>query len=182
MRKIIALAIMLACCLQSPVQADDGTQPVVFLGSFSDMRATEEHQYGAEVRLWRQGSDLFGFFSYADGLSGDTPTGLLNDLKYEPKTGRLSFQAKLTMGWHYCNLHRASPAHDLFTFQGILAPAALSGNLQLFDGLHPEKQPEGKKVVLRKIAWNGGRHTDYQSRSQWDKEVREILNRLGPKW
>ncbi|MCL4501368.1 MAG: hypothetical protein M1438_05865 [Deltaproteobacteria bacterium] len=182
MRNMIALAIMLALCLQSPVQAGDDSQPVVFLGSFSNMRATAEHQYGAEVQLWQQGSDLFGFLSYANGLKGDTPTGLLEDLKYEPETGKLSFQAKLTMGRHYCNLHRGVSSHDLFTFQGILTPAALSGDLQLLDALHPEKQPQGKKVVLRKIAWNGGFQTDYQSWSQWDQEARTIMKRLGPKW
>lgn len=189
MRKMIALAVILGFCLESSAQAETGPPPVVFLGSFSNMRATEEHQYGVEVQLWRQGSDLFGFFFHAAGLSGDTPRGFLEEIQYDPQTGKLSFQAKLTVGRHYCEVHRGAPprywgvpSHDLFTFQGILTPASLSGDLQHFEALHLEKPLEAEKVVLHKIAWDYGRQTDYQSRSQWDREAQEILKFRGPKW
>jgi hypothetical protein len=182
MRIKIALTVILLWCTGPLVYAGDRIQQVVFLGSFSNLKFTEEHQYGAEVRLWRQGPDLFGFFSYAAGLRGDTPTGLLDHVKYDPETGKLSFQAKLTVGLHSCKLHPSVPSRDLFTFQGILAHSSISGSLRQWDGLHPEKQPEAEKVVLKKMDKAILGRTGYQSRSQWDKEAREMLKRLGPKW
>lgn len=182
MRKMIALAVILGFCLESSAQAETGPPPVVFLGSFSNMRATEEHQYGVEVQLWRQGSDLFGFFFHAAGLSGDTPTGLLANLKYDPKTGEISFKSKLTLGLHSCKVHPGMPSHNLVIFRGILAKSSISGTLTLADDLHPESQPEKEKVVLRKENRDDARHTAYQSRSQWDREAQEILKFRGPKW
>ncbi len=81
-----------------PIGSD---QQVTFVGSFSNMRYTEEHQYGDEIDLWRSGNQIFGHFLHSAGLAGDTPTGLIEDVKYDPKNGNLSFKAKLTMGQHY---------------------------------------------------------------------------------
>jgi hypothetical protein len=182
MKMLLATTLILVFFTVPMTGAGAELQPVVFLGSFSNMRATEEHQYGIEVRLWREGTGLFGFFSFAAGLSGDTPTGRLADIRFDPETGKLSFRAKLTVGRHYCKLHQGGPSQDLFTFQGILTPASLSGDLQHFEALHPEKPLEEEKVVLHKVNRQDGRRTDYQSRSQWERETQEMLRRLGPKW
>src|ERR1700687_2901591 len=101
-------------------------RPITFVGEFSNMRYTEEHAYGYSVQLWREGATVFGLFLASEGLAGDTPTGLLDDLKYDSRSGRLSFRAKLTMGLDA----RQQPSHDLFEFDGKLNTRAVSGVLK----------------------------------------------------
>src|SRR5207247_10781996 len=54
------------------------------------------------VELWQSGNSVFGLLDFADGLQGDTPTGLLQDAAFDPVSGRVSFKARLTVGLHYC--------------------------------------------------------------------------------
>src|SRR6059036_1337382 len=68
------------------------------VGAFSNMRYTEEHAYGYTVDLWRAGDCLFGFLLASEGLAGDTPTGLLEEVQYNERTGALSFRARLSTG------------------------------------------------------------------------------------
>ncbi|HEV7365229.1 MAG TPA: hypothetical protein VGN76_05250 [Gemmatimonadales bacterium] len=67
------------------------------VGAFSNMRFTEEHAYGYTVNLWRAGKCLFGLFEASEGLSSDTPTGLLKPARHAAAPGKLEFTAKLTL-------------------------------------------------------------------------------------
>ena len=180
--EIILAAVLLTGSLALEVRADVKPPPVISLGVFSNLKVTKEHQYGAEVRLWRQGKAVFGLFSYAEGLTGDTPVGLLEDLHFNMKSGQIFFRAKLTTWQHFCKIHHGLPSHDLFTFRGVLNKDLLSGKLDRYDVLHPEKQPMEEQVVLKRRALATDSLPTFQSRSQWDKEANEILRLRGPKW
>ena len=150
------------------------------LGQFSNYRFTEEHQYGAEVELWEDGKTILGTFSYSQGLAGDTPTGLLENISIDRATGKISFIAKLTMGAHYCKTHNNVPSRDLFSFEGNISKTAISGKLKHADGFHLNIAPTEENVVLKK--------TDevdlftYKSRSEWEVSMKSILKFRGPKW
>src|SRR5579864_7225240 len=119
-RPVVAMLSLIAVALgQAP-------RTIIFAGEFSNMRYTEEHAYGYSVELWREGATVFGLFLASQGLAGDTPTGLLDDLKYDARSGKLSFKAKLTMGID----ERQQPTHDLFEFDGALSARAASGVLK----------------------------------------------------
>jgi hypothetical protein len=180
--EIILAAVLLGGCLALEVRAEVKPPPVISLGVFSNLKVTKEHQYGAEVRLWRQGKSVFGLFSYAEGITGDTPVGLLEDLHFNMKSGQIFFRAKLTMGQHFCKNHHGLPSHDLFAFRGVLNKDSLCGRLDRYDGLHPEKPPSEEQVVLKRRAAATASLPTFQSKSQWDKEAKEILRFRGPKW
>ena len=48
------------------VRADPEPKKFTTVGSFSSMEFTEAHQYGSEVQLWKEGSNLLGLFSYSE--------------------------------------------------------------------------------------------------------------------
>lgn len=80
----------------SPVNA---ASSVEFLGSFSKVGVTEEHQYLYQLDLWREGQKVFGFYSFNAGLYGDgitrgVPWRIAGDIKGESlmlKNGHNSF-------------------------------------------------------------------------------------------
>jgi hypothetical protein len=87
------------CCSSgshsSQTRAFGAVSPV---GVFSSVRSTQEHAYGYSVQLWKDDGRLFGLFSAFDGPVGDAPVGLIDDVQYNSKDGKLHFQAKLTTG------------------------------------------------------------------------------------
>jgi hypothetical protein len=175
-RSVILLALVLFLAIAHAGQSSS----ITGLGTFSNFRFTEEHQYGAAVQLWREGDILFGLFSYSEGLIGDAPAGTLEKATFDPKTGRISFTARLTMGMHGCKLHNNVPSQDIFHFDGLLSGLSLSGTLVHADNLHQEQNPKKEDIVLKKSdEWV---ITQYQSREQWEVAMKNMLNSRGPKW
>jgi hypothetical protein len=175
-RSVILLTVVFLLAIAHAGQSSS----IIGLGTFSNFRFTEEHQYGAAVQLWREGEALFGLFSYSQGLIGDTPAGILEKVTFDPKTGRISFTARLTMGFHGCKLHKNVHSQDAFRFDGVLSELSLSGTLIHADNLHQELNPKKENVVLKKSdEWV---ITQHQSREQWEVAMKNILKLRGPKW
>ena len=70
-------------------------QELNYLGSYSFLRASSEHTYISEFRLWKSDKDIQGIFIFSYGLSGDPKpfiekiiSGSLNE------TGELKFKTK----------------------------------------------------------------------------------------
>lgn len=150
------------------------------LGQFSNYRFTEEHQYGEEVELWEEGKTVLGLFSYSQGLAGDTPTGMLENVSFDRATGRFSFNAKLTMGAHYCKIHNNVPSRDWFSFEGVINKSSIFGKLKHADGLHLDKAPTEENILLKKT--DEVELISYRNRSEWETSMKSILKLLGPKW
>jgi len=172
--------IVLLLALTTGVASAGSSQPFVLVGSYSNFRFTTEHQSGAGVDLWRDGSTPVGLFSYAAGPIGDTPAGRLEEVSFDPSTGRISFTARLTIGEHFCEVHSSVPSQDLFRFSGVLSERSLSGTLRLADNLHPERAPVEERVVL--LRSDGEPVVRYTSREQWESDIGPILKFRGPRW
>jgi hypothetical protein len=154
---------------------------LVFLGEFSNMRFTTEHAYGVSVELWREGASVFGLLDFADGLQGDMPTGLLQDVAFKPATGQLSFNVKLTSGLHYCPQHPSGvPSRDVFLFTGNLTDFRLRGKLTRSDTLHPDRKLPIEELVLKKRATADP--IAAANYVEWKRKVEPILKFRGPKW
>ena len=178
---MIKYAVALLCLMAflAIAQADE-FRKMTGLGAYSNYQFTEEHQYGSGVQLWREGSTLLGLFSHSQGLIGDTPTGILEKVSFDPKTGRVSFTARLTLGQHGCKVHANVPSQDVFQFEGVLTDRSLSGALKHADKLHPEQAPMEEKIILKKS--DDWIVTPYRNRAQWEADIKDMLRFRGPKW
>jgi hypothetical protein len=118
--------------------ADTPPMPAVsFVGYFTDIKTTGEHQYGSALILWQYKNTVVGFFYHADGVIGEVPRGVIDNVKLHPKSGKLSFDSTL-------------PSQDRFVFNGTLRKAAITGQLQRYDALHPEQKTIDSKVTLQR--------------------------------
>jgi hypothetical protein len=147
------------------------------------MRFTEEHAYGYTVELWKAGRCLFGLFEASEGLSGDTPTGLLLPVRHDAATGKVGFAAKLTMGvtkpkdgagW--------VPSRDSFAFTGHLSPRALQGRLSRSDQFRPEAKTPTENIVLPLSREQQEFMIQAGTLGEWRKQAEAILQARGPKW
>ena len=122
----------------------------VSLGHFSNYRYTAEHQYGVGLHLWRDGPTIVGLISYAEGLMGDTPTGSLENVSFDPANGQLSFNARLTLGQTVDKDHKWVPSQHVFRFSGVITKESISGTLKIFDIFHPDNKPIQENIDLKK--------------------------------
>jgi hypothetical protein len=158
------------------------TEPsIAFLGTYSNMRYTEEHAYGTQLDLWQQEEEIFGHFLHSAGLMGDPPTGRLENLIFDPKTGRLSFTARLTLGLDNCSEHEGAPSRDVFEFEGVLDRETITGALKYKNAFHPETPATREEITLKKIEEKYFGKI-YKNRAEWEEDSRQVLMFRGPKW
>jgi hypothetical protein len=163
-------------------EAIDSKQKIQFVGRFSNMSFTEEHQYGDRVDLWRTGENIFGHFLHSEGLAGDTPVGEIADVHYNSRSGALSFEAKLTTGEHYCKLHRGVPSQDLFKFKGTLKADSLEGELIHIEVLDDNHVISKENVLLKRPKVKEASNDPSETYGEWQKKSKVILGFRGPKW
>jgi hypothetical protein len=172
---LLITAALVPVCLA----ADTGS--VSFVGDFSNIHSTAEHSYGSSVQLWRQDDKLFGLFYAASGLSGDTPTGQLEDVQYDPATGKLSFKAKLSVGAVYMGKGKQEPTHDIFSFKGSLQNNIITGVLT-----HEEKHQTKPRPIVTRVRLTKSKTSESPLPSstydEWRQAADQILKVRGPKW
>jgi hypothetical protein len=169
--------------LKSHVQAP--AQPanrIKRLGVFTNMRFTKEHQYGYSVELWQEKDRLFGFFLVSESLTGDTPTGLLEDVVFDSKTEKLTFRARLSTGSTFNKNNEQVPTRDVYQFKGLLKGQRLTGILKYTDALRPSATSTKTNVSLRKSKIGSDSMIEAKSYEEWKNEADEILKFRGPKW
>jgi len=155
--------------------------PIERVGTFTNMRHTEEHAYGYSVELWRSGECRFGLFLASAGLAGDTPTGLIENFTADVRTGAVSFLARLTMGRLTAKNLDNVMSRDVYRFSGKLRRNSMRGTIAHTNALLPQDPGESYAVVLRRSK----KETDtWQAATfrEWQREARAILERRGPKW
>lgn len=158
------------------------TGSVKKLGVFTNMKFTQEHQYGYSVELWQEQDRIFGFFLSSQGLIGDTPTGLLEDVRFDSKTGKLEFRARLSNGSTFDKNNQQIPTRDVYRFKGFLKGQKLAGVLEHTDALSQSPVSKKANVSLQKSKSESAAMSKAKSYDEWKTEADEILNLRGPKW
>jgi hypothetical protein len=156
--------------------------PIDRVGTYTDMRYTEEHAYGYSVELWRSGNCWFGLFLASAGLAGDTPTGLIENFKTDSRTGAVSFAARLTMGRLTAKNIDNAMSRDVYRFSGKLGKHSLRGTVHHTNALLPQDPGESAAVLLRRSKKDWDASLPAATFREWQREVRAILERRGPKW
>ena len=139
------------------------TEPVKVVGEFTNVESNGEHQWGYSVQIWKQGDNIFGLISgdSASRLIGDPPTGILENISFHAKTGKLSFRAILP--------------YLTYEFDGILTKKKLTGKL-----LNTTHNKIEKITLPRSKEWSS-EMDEYQSYEEWKVYADSILKFRGPK-
>jgi len=153
-------------------------QEVAPIGTYSTVRQSGEHCSGYSVDLWRTAGTIRGLFHSCQGLAGDLPAGLIERSSYDEKSGRLSFETRLTLGNDYVE-GREVPSKDLFTFDGRLGAAELAGTLKKIDQVYDDDKGVTERIRLRK---QRATLPSYPSLDDWRRQADQILKINGPKW
>jgi len=178
-------AIMLVVSCQflavTPARTRASCKPVKVLGDFSSIKYPGDDAFGYSLQLWQEGNQVFGLLAIFTGAPADPPTGILEDVKVDPRTKQFSFSAKLSTGW----VHEGSnwnPTRDRYSFSGVLTRREVTGILKHSDELRPTDPPTSEKIRLRRSVDATQSMSQPASYSEWKTWADKILRFRGPKW
>jgi hypothetical protein len=176
------LVVLVFLTFAGTVRAQTSELPVKALGNFMRVESDGEHASGYNVELWKQGDKIIGLINAHDGLIGDPPAGLLENVRYDRRTGKFSFTAKLSLAVTLDDNYQSIPTRELFEFHGILSKTRLTGNLTITQQQCSRLCVERKRLNLPRSKKFGSWVQDFKSYADWKKDVDEILDFRGPKW
>ena len=173
--RIVAVAALLAVI----ASAQDPSGGITAIGSFFNPRFAEENTDGYTVQLWKQGELVFGLLS-VEALSGDGPVGTLTNIKFEERSGKLSFDAKLSTGMRLMANNSQQASRDLYRFRGAIAKDTLAGTMTHSDVLDTAAGETSVKIRLTRQPT--GILPDSKTYAAWKSAADELLRLRGPKW
>ena len=151
-----------------------------FVGNFSNMNYSEDHQYGEDVYLWRNGEDLYGYMEYSlGGALGDVTMARLEKIRFEPKTGKLSFETRNPLYDGEGNVIR-----NLFVFNGKIQPDMVEGILGCRSAGGGGPCNSDKKITWKKLNKEIKITNELQliDKDAWEEFVADELQRRGARW
>lgn len=177
MRRFAIIGTVVA--LASVCSAQTRFRRIRVLGEFSNVRITAEHSYGYAVDLWRVDNSVAGLLMVPNGLQGDPPTEVLDRVKFDPRTGALSFTAKMTTGCNMLPGGKMTPARESFEFSGVLSDDVVKGKMTRTDLDRAGRSPEVVSVELAK----GPAPPTLQAGSytEWKENAEELVRDREPR-
>jgi hypothetical protein len=169
--------IFISLWMTAAIPAQSPAAPITVIGEFASHRSAADPTGGYTVQLWRQGDVVFGFLS-VEALSGDGPIGRLTNVKFEERSGKLSFEANLTIGMCILADNTQQPSKDLLRFRGTLVKDILSGTLTHSDLLDRVGGETATRVRLQKQAPHSP--MEFKTYADWLAEADKIAPPLTP--
>jgi hypothetical protein len=153
---------------------------VIPIGVYDNVYSADgEHAHGYHLELWKRGGELYGLLADYVADIADPPTGALEHIEYDPKSGKLRFEVRLSTGVVYNRSHDGEPSHDRLHFRGVLKPNRVVGTIEQHDELDDNGAVGAQHVVLPRDKRKLER---YPTLEAWSKMANEILAERGPKW
>jgi len=151
--------------------------PVEFLGKFSNMTYSQEHQGGEDVYLWREQNELFGYMEYSlGGALGDYTTARLENVQFDAATKRFSFQARNPL-----YDEKGAVIRNQFVFNGCIRLNAIEGTLKCRDATNGHCSND-RTVSWKKVTLENAVMYRMGNRQDWENHVNEQLKEHGARW
>ena len=144
--------------------------PVKVIGDFTNVKSDGEHQSGYSVKFWKQDDKIYGLISGTGYLRmmGDPPTGVLDNVQFDSKLNKVSFQSKLLLALIHDKPDSGYvPSWGFYEFEGILANNRLKGDIRVTDDLCGNKCPDIKGITLRRSTKRSSEMKEFQTYNEW---------------
>jgi hypothetical protein len=182
MRFLCSIILVVVSCEFLAVTPAKPANTVRVLGDFQNIKFPGDDAFGYSLQLWKDGDQIFGLLVVFTGAPADPPTGILEDVKFDPRTRQFSFSARLSTGWTYAGGNWNTPTRDRFNFSGVLTQREVTGILKHSDELRRTAPPVSERIRLRRSVDATQSMSQPASYSEWKTWADKILHFRGPKW
>lgn len=159
-RACAAFIVPLLLSIPSEAGAADAVLP---LGVFSGVKATADHTYGHEVRLWRIGNRVVGQMTYWDA-NPEGQRGRFDDGTFNPQSGEVTFSVTVTRRDVQPNIRSQA------SFRGHLARGGLWGELK-WEGEAAQGRGKGGVEKLNLLTARSEPLKAFQDLEAWRKNA-----------
>jgi len=152
------------------------------IGVWSNVQVSkgeDRHASGIEVEIRKHNGVLVGFLSEFVGPAEDPPVGKLESIRFDEKTGSISFTSKLSVGVVPAAAGNAwVPSRNLYEFKGVIGSGAIKGSLR-----RKFVEEDGKETAYdESITLKAKSTADDEPAAEWLKRWTDVLRLRGPKW
>ena len=178
----IGIATLLLLSVADGVAAPGNDPGPDRLGAWSSVsvgKGEDPHASGIELEMWKKGGQLFGFMSEYNGPAADPPVGKLESIRWDEKSGAISFTSKLSVGVDPAPEGSAwVPSKNLYEFNGAIGSKGLTGTLR-----RKFVNDDGSSTAYDEdVTLAPKRASADESFEGWTKRWNEALKARGPKW
>ena len=156
-------------------------------GAWSNVRVSkgeDPHASGIEVEIREHNGTLVGFLSEYVGPVADPPVGKLESIRFDEKTGFITFTSKLSVGVVPAAAGNTwVPSKNVYDFKGAIGKTGLTGTLR-----RKSVQEDGtglayeENIQLKTRTATDADQVSSESFEDWIKRWTELLKTRGPKW
>ena len=175
--RVIHLAIGVAAL--SLLGAASDPPPIGAWSNVQVSKGDDPHASGIEVEIRKHNGELVGFLLEYVGPVADPPVGKLESIRFDEKTGTLSFTSKLSVGVVPAAAGNAwVPSRNLYEFKGVIGNGAVKGSLR-----RKFVEEDGKETAYEEsitLAPKG--NAADEPAAEWLKRWNDVLKLRGPKW
>jgi hypothetical protein len=178
--KTVAVMSVIALA-QSWVHAQSASSGSSLVGAWSNVQVSkgeDPHASGVEVEIRQKRGELVGFCSEYVGPVADPPVGKLESIRFDEKTGQISFTSKLSVGVVPAPQGNTwMPSKNLYEFKGEIGKAGMTGMLR-----RKYVDADGKEMAYEENVTLAKKAGGESSLEEWMKRWTEALKTRGPKW
>jgi hypothetical protein len=181
------LALSLLGIVYGVAGGNDATSSPPPIGTWSNVQVSQgedPHASGIEVELWKHNGQLIGFLSEYVGPVADPPVGKLESIRFDEKTGKISFTSKLSVGVVAAAAGNTwVPSKNLYEFNGVIGKNVMTGTLRRIFVQEDQTEPAYEEnLTLEPKTTADGDPAAGESFEQWLHRWNEVLKKRGPKW
>ena len=175
------LVLSIAAGAQGSARAQSGGAGSSLVGAWSNVQVSkgeDPHASGVEVEIRQKQGELVGFCSEYVGPVADPPVGKLESIRFDEKTGQISFTSKLSVGVVPAPQGNTwMPSKNLYEFKGEIGKAGMTGMLR-----RKYVDADGKEMAYEENVTLAKKAGGESSLEEWMKRWTEALKTRGPKW
>ena len=139
------------------------SQSVIRVGYYEKLESTTSgHCHGYSIYLWKYKDTLFGLLHRHQGLCGDPPCGVLDEIKLNPANKRISFKVDM--------------AETRYSFSGTLDKELLTGTITEQGQASPLAREEFVRLQRQK---DDGLEAQFDSLEAWHRTYDPITRCQG---
>lgn len=182
---VVALSLLgIAYGVAGTEGATSSPPPVSAWSNVQVSKGEDPHASGIEVELWKHNAEFFGFLSEYVGPVADPPVGKLESIRFDEKTGKISFTSKLSVGVVAAAAGNTwVPSKNLYEFNGVIGKNGMTGTLRRKFVQEDQTEPAYEEnITLKARTAADGDSAAGESFEQWLSRWNEVLKKRGPKW
>jgi ribosomal protein L33 len=179
--------------LEAQTKKKSDSSSVKWVGSYSNYSREKVPDKRIHIDVWQDQGEWIGHFNFGiqNKKNIQTSTGKLEEMKYDKKTGEISFHSQLTpQDVKHRPLNGEAASKDWVKFYGTFLKDEFKGTIEYHTMKDSKKTQEDMEVTLTRYTLEKLKENkksnlyqkDFENLKDWEKYSKGVYKDWGPEW